>query len=167
MGMARAVRTLRFASSLPESTGQIAVRAMDFHHFETGIQRPLRSGGKSLNGRMNLGDGQFMRRGVAIGKGNRTGCYRWPSIFIQAKRFAAAPRNVGTGLASRVRQLDTRHAALLFDETRNPAQGRCCRVQYPCPRARFGRLPQQRWLPPSPARRRPRPGFLSGPGANR
>ena len=60
---------------------------------------------------------------VAAIERDRTGCKRCPCALLHRQRLAAAPRQIGTRLASGMSKLDARHRALRCDEHRDSRPG--------------------------------------------
>ena len=91
------------------------MRAVNLDHFESGGQRAS-GGGCECGG--DCGDfqfGQFVRRRIALAKGNRTGGYRLPTVrLIRRDCRAALPWKLGTGFTSGVCELNTGNRALWF-----------------------------------------------------
>src|SRR6185295_7333366 len=64
-----------------------------------------------------------MRGWVAFAKGNRTGGYRLPTVRLTGRNYRAAlPRELGTGFASSVRELNAGNRALGLDEGGDASQ---------------------------------------------
>ena len=90
---------------------------MDFHHFETGFEGPPGGRYKGFGDGVKFIYGQLLGQRVIVGKANGAGSYRGPAACHGGYlALMWTPGAIRTCLASGMRQLNARPAALAMNE---------------------------------------------------
>ena len=93
------------------------MRGMDFHHFETGFEGPPGGRYKGFGDGVKFIYGQLLGQRVIVGKANGAGSYRGPAACHGGYlALMWTPGAIRTCLASGMRQLNARPAALAMNE---------------------------------------------------
>src|ERR1700692_136170 len=102
---------------------QISMSGMDFNDAETGFAGPARGRGKRLHDLLNAIAGERLRRGIVVGGRYRARRHNFlPPARTLGDRSISFPRSIGTGLASRMRQLHPGNTALPMYEPLDSSQ---------------------------------------------
>src|SRR5471030_2409357 len=101
---------------------QVAVRAVDLDHVESGVERVARGPAEILDGALDLGQ-RHRAWGCILAEGDRARTERLPGAFAWRERLSAQPRLVALGLAPRVGDLHAGNRAVIANELRGAVPG--------------------------------------------
>jgi len=104
---------------------QVAVRAMDFHHVETGLIGASRRLSPGFHGFLDVRERHLPGSGISLRMGNSAGPDQFPFFppvysRTMGKRRAAFPRHRSARLAPGMAELNTRDRPVVLDQFGNP-----------------------------------------------